>query len=419
VTPISTEQLSTQLRLDSWKTLAQYLGRSPRTVQRWHSQYGLPVRHLGGETGSVFAYADELDDWMRERGWHSAAESSASYSRVFREEPVLRDPIPYDDTPSLSPAMGSNENRASQLVTLAQKIWEAVSQANLTTSARLYREAIDLDPLNANAFAGLSLNLIAQGLIGTLHPLSAYEPARAASSRAAEIDPELLEVRCAEAWLKMLQERDWTGARDGFDRVLKRCRSYTPALLGRGLLHLAEGSIPMALSHVLEAWNHRPLSTAVVALRCWCEYLGSRHEAALALVAQARASGHSGAVLDAVDALASVQIDDLGNQIPRLEALVAFSPNHYALRGVLGYAYGVTGQTRKAWDVLESLTAPGLQGNFDHAYPAALTQLGLNETRKAIECLQQSYRYGTLWSLGFHFDPILATLRNDPYFRLA
>jgi phage terminase Nu1 subunit (DNA packaging protein) len=54
-------------RLDTWKGIAKYLGRSCRTIQRWHARYGLPVRHLGGASGSVFAYTDELDNWLRQR----------------------------------------------------------------------------------------------------------------------------------------------------------------------------------------------------------------------------------------------------------------------------------------------------------------------------------------------------------------
>jgi hypothetical protein len=42
------------------KIIAQYLGRGTRTVQRWHVEYGLPVRHIGGISTSVFAFSDEI-----------------------------------------------------------------------------------------------------------------------------------------------------------------------------------------------------------------------------------------------------------------------------------------------------------------------------------------------------------------------
>jgi TolB-like protein/Tfp pilus assembly protein PilF len=48
-------------RLDSWKEIAAHLGRDVRTVQRWEARDALPVRRL--QSGSVFAYAAELDAW--------------------------------------------------------------------------------------------------------------------------------------------------------------------------------------------------------------------------------------------------------------------------------------------------------------------------------------------------------------------
>jgi len=285
-------------------------------------------------------------------------------------------------------------------------------------TARLYREAIELDPMNADALAGLSLTLIAQGLMGSLHPSNVYEPAKAALRQAMELDPGLLEVIRAEAWLKMLVDRDWDGARDCFDDALRRCRTSVHTLVGRAMLHISEGSIQEAHGLLLEAARYKPLSTVVVTTVCWCEYLAGRLDAALALVAQARKSGHQGALLDAIEALASIQMSEPCECVPRLELLVAESPHHYTLQGVLGYAYGVTGRIQDARGILEILTEPGLLGKCDYEYPSALTLLGLNERRKAIECLLRSYRHGSLWSLGFNLDPILAPLRNDPYFIL-
>jgi hypothetical protein len=55
-------------RLDSWKEIGAYLGRSVTTLQRWEASEGLPVRRLGhAKKGSVFALRSELDAWWRER----------------------------------------------------------------------------------------------------------------------------------------------------------------------------------------------------------------------------------------------------------------------------------------------------------------------------------------------------------------
>lgn len=51
-------------RLDSWKAIADYLGRDVRTVQRWEKEEGLPVHRLPHKKrGSVFAYKSEVDLW--------------------------------------------------------------------------------------------------------------------------------------------------------------------------------------------------------------------------------------------------------------------------------------------------------------------------------------------------------------------
>src|SRR5271166_240025 len=52
-------------RLDSWKAIADYLGRDVRTLLRWEKEKGLPVRRVpGGKRQAVFAFVQELDEWL-------------------------------------------------------------------------------------------------------------------------------------------------------------------------------------------------------------------------------------------------------------------------------------------------------------------------------------------------------------------
>lgn len=65
-------------RLDGWKAIAEYLGRTERTAQRWAGVRGLPVRHLpGGKTSTVFAFQSEIDEWLRQ-GQARAANGNAA-----------------------------------------------------------------------------------------------------------------------------------------------------------------------------------------------------------------------------------------------------------------------------------------------------------------------------------------------------
>lgn len=52
-------------KLVGWKEIAEYLGTSPRTVQRWEQEKALPIRRVPGSNGhSVFADSQELDHWL-------------------------------------------------------------------------------------------------------------------------------------------------------------------------------------------------------------------------------------------------------------------------------------------------------------------------------------------------------------------
>ena len=76
-------------RLDSWKEIAAFLGRAERTVKRWETERGLPVHRVpGGGRSAVFAYSDELAEWLKGRSEELASEDSTS-SGVEDRKPDL------------------------------------------------------------------------------------------------------------------------------------------------------------------------------------------------------------------------------------------------------------------------------------------------------------------------------------------
>jgi TolB-like protein len=73
-----TENAETAKTLVSWKEIAVFLNRAERTVKRWERERGLPVHRVpGGERGSVFAYPDELTDWLKGKSQELEADDPA------------------------------------------------------------------------------------------------------------------------------------------------------------------------------------------------------------------------------------------------------------------------------------------------------------------------------------------------------
>jgi phage terminase Nu1 subunit (DNA packaging protein) len=54
--------------LNSWKEIAEYVGRGIRTLQRWERDHGFPVhRPSGKQRSAVFAVATEIERWLKTR----------------------------------------------------------------------------------------------------------------------------------------------------------------------------------------------------------------------------------------------------------------------------------------------------------------------------------------------------------------
>jgi CheY-like chemotaxis protein len=53
--------------LTGWKNIANHLKCGVRSAQRWEVEFGLPVRRpAGGDRHLVFAFSEELDEWVRQ-----------------------------------------------------------------------------------------------------------------------------------------------------------------------------------------------------------------------------------------------------------------------------------------------------------------------------------------------------------------
>ena len=79
--------------LQSWKEIATFLGVTVRSVQRWESG-GLPVYRQGdGRKARVFAYPDELKQWLEAGGLREREPASEAVA-ALPESPPPRHRIP-------------------------------------------------------------------------------------------------------------------------------------------------------------------------------------------------------------------------------------------------------------------------------------------------------------------------------------
>lgn len=377
-------------RLDSWKSIASYLGRGTRTVQRWHVRMGMPVHHFGGAKGCVFAFTDDLDAWLIEMSGETGRHEAESH-----------------------PAVEAKKMQSRKLAASAKRLWDARSERNLLLTTALYREAVDEDPTNCAALVGLSRSLIGAALFGATECAVAFPGATEALRRAAQLEHGHIDVRCTAAWLKVVFERRWREARTSFDEILKEAPADSYALAGRALLYIAEGDLAEANRCAIQAWRENPLAVPLSFLPCWIAYLRDDPNEALELVSHAKATGEHGPMLATVEALALTRTEPLVPGLEKIMALVKEHPRGRALQCILSYGYGLAGEGDEARAILSAMERLSERRKRDLSYHLALIFLGLGEHHEAIRHLEIAFAEGVLWSLGFHADPALRPLRGE------
>jgi len=73
--------------LHSWKEISSYLDCDTRTCLRWEKQLGLPVHRISDSSKSrVFAYKEELDKWLKERGSNNLTTKRTIFRGIFEKK---------------------------------------------------------------------------------------------------------------------------------------------------------------------------------------------------------------------------------------------------------------------------------------------------------------------------------------------
>lgn len=240
---------STPERLESWKEIANYLGRTVRTVQRWQHE-GLPVhRHHHKKLGSIFAIPAELDDWCRQRA-----------------------------------AAGAALTQRDRYHLLSRHHLRARTVESLQKSARYAELAIERDAEYAPAHAALALAYAVLVSYGACRPHTLMPQARAAADRALELDRNLAEAHCALGLVELLYNFDWLAAERSFNRAMRLRPSDSSIYHWLALQRLVLRRHEDALSLIEQAHARDPLSPIVGAQHGWFLSLMRRHNEAIAVL---------------------------------------------------------------------------------------------------------------------------------------
>ena len=308
--------------------------------------------------------------------------------------------------------------KAYELYVLGRHQWNQRTLERYRQALESFREAIDLDPSYAPAYAALADAYMLLGEQGGMPQREARDAAAGALAKALELDETLTDAHVSMGLWKLRFDWDWAAGEKEFQRALELNPNSAAAhqMYGRSLSFA--GRFKDAERELEKARELDPLSVPVNA------YLGQ-------VYLHARQYDRSEQQLqktlriDPNHVLTHHNLGELyiaqgrfAEAVKELERSVAGSvepSSHYL--AMLGCGYARAGRKPEAVKILKDLQRKAAK-DLASAFDVASLQAALSENEQALRTLEQGYAKRDYWLVEIHAWPWFDSLRGEPRFQV-
>ena len=150
-----------------------------------------------------------------------------------------------------------------QLYLKGRFYWNKRTEDALKKAIDFFRQAIEVDPTYALAYAGIADCYGILNFFGDLSPKESATKATAAARKALEIDDTLAEVHTSVGLVKLIYDWEWQSAEREFKRAIKLSPNYATAHDWYSAYLMAVGKIDDAIQEIKHAQELDPLSPII------------------------------------------------------------------------------------------------------------------------------------------------------------
>jgi len=320
---------------------------------------------------------------------------------------------------------GTTNPEAYQLYLQGQYEWNKRTPESLKKSIAYFQRAIEKDPAYALAYAGLANVYVISGGYGIFAPKDCFPRAKAAATKALELDDTLAEAHATLGDEKAEFEHDWSGAEKEYRQAIERNPGYANAHYFYGYLYLvAVGRMDEAIAEVKKALELDPLSLIINTNLGHTYYFARQYDKALEQYRKTvEMDPNFGGGL-------RWKLATLYEQLGRYEEAIPEHQKNFAVRwGSSAEAAAMAAEVRKAY--LQSGPKGYWQRRLELAiqrqrrspepYQSAMDLAGLysrlGDKDKAFEWLEKAYQDVDEDLLILKVDPMFDPLRSDSRFQ--
>jgi DNA-binding winged helix-turn-helix (wHTH) protein/Tfp pilus assembly protein PilF len=278
-----------------------------------------------------------------------------------------------------------------------------------------FRQAIDLDPTYALAYVGLAeCFLVLRGHSWPCAP-DALLTAKAAASRALEIDDTIGEAHAALGLIRMTSEWNWVGAEQSFGCAIELAPDYATARNWWANYLAAQGRFDDAIREAAEAVRLDPLSVTWRMGVGHMLFLARRYAESVDTELSALEMDPQFWLAHWVLGLAYEQLGDLSRATAALRQADDLSGGNLMVLGLVGRMHALCGRIDEAQMILQDLiTRPARQA--PPAEIVGLVHASLGDTDAAFECFHRAARDGSYLLSFLNVSPLFDSLRSQEPF---
>ena len=308
----------------------------------------------------------------------------------------------------------TRKTESYQLYLKGRFYWNKRTEEALKRGIEFFKQAIEVDPTYALAYAGIADCYAVLNFFGDLSPKDSAIKAMAAAKKALEIDDSIAEAHTSFGLIKLIYEWDWQSAERELKRAIKLSPNYATARDWYSTYLMAIGKVDEAIHEIKNAQELDPLSPIITTGLARQLYYARRPEQAIEECLKILDMEPHFAPAHWFLGQAYEQQGKYDEAIDQLQQAVNYSGGRALMLGSLGYTYAVAGRRAEAEVVLKSLhdasrqNIPALTFAFIHA--------GLGQHDAAFEWLDKAYAERFGWLIFLNVDPKLDNLRSDPRF---
>lgn len=311
----------------------------------------------------------------------------------------------------------TNNGNAYELYLRGRYFWNRNRRTpeDLRRSVDYFERAIEADPHFALAWAALADAYNMDTVYSETPARQSVPKARAAATRALDLDDTLAEAHTALGWIRLTSDRDWEGAERAFQRAIELNPNYARAYNHYGGLLAALGRFDEAIAAKKAGIALDPLSAPFHAATAWILHFAGRYDEAIASSMEAlvleeefyRAHLYAGCAYE--------QQRRYEQALSEFEKARAQSPDSAEVLASIGHLHAVAGRTAEAERIVSDLESMSARKHVD-GYAMAVAYAGLGRRDEAFASLQAAFETSSIMMIWLGIEPRFEPLRSDARF---